>query len=181
MTITDFEQWFEIPMQRLNSDPDAAFAVLMIAIPLLERYLREKSGVYESGLSDRFYTEFRTIFPTLTQSRAREFWHCYRNGLLHQSTFSRMTTNGTVVPRGWISSRQPETPEIINYYAAENCFILLPKEFSDEVVRIIRSDFATFLGAGSPNHPPPSVSNPGSPSTSATSPLNSWNGPPGSG
>lgn len=160
MTHTNFDNWFAEPLMTLNAQPHGAFAVLMIALPLTERYLREKSGCHEHDLDNRFYTEFVNLFPILTADLAKNFWHIYRNGLVHQTTFSRQNRKGVIMPQAWITSRLPGTPATINYDAANDVFVLLPKEYSEEIVRVIRADFQTFLGVGSPNHPPAKVEYP---------------------
>src|ERR1035438_9866201 len=98
MTQADFDNWFVHPITLLNAEPHGAFSVLMIALPLTERYLREKSGCHEGHLDDRYYMEFINLFPGLTVDLARKFWHSYRNGLLHQSTFSRQANSGAIMP-----------------------------------------------------------------------------------
>jgi hypothetical protein len=74
---------------------------------------------------------------------------------LHQATFKQKPTATGIVPKSYISSQVPETPEIINYDAANEIFVLLPKEFSETIVQTIRGDFSTFLGYGSTDHPLP--------------------------
>jgi hypothetical protein len=160
MTQTEFDNWFAEPLMTLNAQPHGAFAVLMIALPLTERYLREKSGCHESDLDARFYVEFVKLFPTLTTDLAKKFWHCYRNGLLHQATFSLQNRKGVMMPQAWISSNLPGTSATTNYDDANDVFVLLPKEYSEEIVRLIRADFQTFLGTGSPYHPPAKVEYP---------------------
>lgn len=181
MTHTEFNNWFVEPLATLNAQPHGAFAVLMVALPLTERYLREKSGCHERDLDDRFYAEFVKLFPTLTTELAKKFWQCYRNGLLHQATFSRQNRKGVIMPQAWISSKLPGTPATINYDAANDVFVLLPKEYSEEIVQVILADFQTFLGTGSPNHPPAKVDYPPSWPASAKVPGSIDCGPPPSG
>src|SRR5207249_8734898 len=86
----NYECWFKGVVRHLYNDVNAGFAILMIAIPLLERYLRQKSGAFEGDLNDAFYREFLAVFPSLANiSEAKDFWQVYRNGLLHQVTLSR--------------------------------------------------------------------------------------------
>jgi len=182
MTQTEFENRFVEPLTLLNAQQHGAFAVLMIALPLTERYLREKSGCHEKPkLDDRFYTEFVKLFPELTMDLARKFWHCYRNGLLHQATFSGQNSQGVIMPQAWISSMLPGISSTINYDDANDVFVLLPKEYSEEIVRVIRADFQTFLGSGSPNHPPAKIEYPLSWQESAKKPVLGDFGPPPTG
>ena len=46
----NFRAWFSKILEGLYSVQDAGFPILMISFPLLERYLREKSGVHEGNL-----------------------------------------------------------------------------------------------------------------------------------
>ena len=36
----NFQAWFVKPLKKLYKNPDAGFPIMMIAFPLLERYLR---------------------------------------------------------------------------------------------------------------------------------------------
>jgi hypothetical protein len=181
MTLSEFENWFVKPLDILNADPHGGFAVLMIALPLAERYLREKSGCHEGTLNAKFYDEFHKLFPSLPREQVDKFWHAYRDGLLHQATFSKKRRSGTIMPPAWISSWHSTTPEIINYDIETNSFILLPKEFSQEIIRVIKEDFKSFLGAGSPNHPLPKVQHPPAWESSAKSPGSTKESPPATG
>ena len=181
MTPTDFDNWFAKPLAALNADSHGGFAVLMVALPLTERYLREKSGCHEGNLDDRFYTAFIQVFPGLTIDQAKKFWHSYRNGLLHQATFSKQSRSGTIMPKAWISSKLSVTPGIINYDQPSDSFVLLPKEFSERIVAVIQGDFSTFLGASSVNHPPPQIQYPPSWPASVKTKGSPNQGPPPSG
>ena len=46
-TLEDFTRWDKKPLNVLYDYTDAGFPILMITLPLLERYLRQKSGVCE--------------------------------------------------------------------------------------------------------------------------------------
>jgi len=77
--IDNYRSWFKEPIERLYADGHGGFALLILIIPLLERYLREKSGVHEGNLNDGFYDEFLKLFPKLgTRDVAKEFWQVYR-------------------------------------------------------------------------------------------------------
>jgi hypothetical protein len=170
MSPQDFEDWYVKPLDTMNGYAHGGFAVLLIAIPLLERYLREKSGCFEANfLNDRFHDEFSRIFPCVTRDQSKLFWTRYRHGLLHQATLKQKPTASGIVPKSYISSRVAETPEIINYDAANEIFVLLPKEFSERIVQVICSDFATFLGYGSTDHPLPVRQSPATWTSSTTS------------
>ena len=50
-----FTMWFKKPLEGLYEDPNAGFVILIATLPLLERFLREKSGVGERDLNDDFF------------------------------------------------------------------------------------------------------------------------------
>lgn len=154
---TNFENWWARPIEDLCADEHNGFAVLALSFPILERYLREKSGVSEGDLDAAFYVALQAVVPELADARrAREFWHAYRNGLLHQATFSRETKSGKTVPLAWI---KPSQAEVVSFDPAEQCFSVNAAIFSARVLSVIRADFSTFVGASSVNHPMPWVDN----------------------
>ena len=51
-------------------------------------------------------------------------------------------------------------PKIVNYDAATNEFVLDPKYFSKEIIKIIRADFGTFNAPGDRKHPPLAIQTP---------------------
>jgi hypothetical protein len=87
-TKPNFDNWFKNILEMLYPNQHAGFAILMISMPLLERFLREKTGLNEAtSLSNPFFEELIKVFPALTSVPvARGFWEIYRHGLLHQST-----------------------------------------------------------------------------------------------
>lgn len=149
----NFRAWYSRILEGLYSIQDAGFPILMISFPLLERYLREKSGVHEGNLNDSFYSELQKIFPTLTNlDLAKQFWHVYRNGLLHQVTLSRQDRKGIQMPIGWLH----KDSDILIIDAGGN-FKVHPVKLSKKVIEVIENDFATFEGQNSPHHPLPKV------------------------
>src|SRR5262245_31793538 len=111
--LDNFKRWFSSIVADLYNNEHAGFAILMIIIPVLERYLREKSGVHEERLDSGFYSELRGVFPTLSDNEmADEFWHVYRNGLLHQVTPSQQNWNGDPMPRAWVSRGDPQAIKV---------------------------------------------------------------------
>jgi hypothetical protein len=148
-----FYDWFEKPIDDMITYDHGGFAVLMIAIPLAERFYRERSGCAEGDLTNDFYDEFIKEFPNLDRQKAKEFWHVHRNGLLHQATFSLRTKRGAPMPGTWITSlATPNAPEIINYNAAANEFLLKPREFAKKIISTIKADWATFEAPNAPAH-----------------------------
>jgi hypothetical protein len=148
----NFKLWYSDILTSLFANGDAGFAILIIALPLLERYLREKSGVHEGKLGPKFYFELRQVFPALKDDvNAEKFWHVYRNGLLHQVTLSRKNRSGDM-PLAWLSS---EVDAITIRSGGD--FWVHPVKFASIIVSTINGDFATFEGENSFNHPFPVV------------------------
>jgi len=153
----NFIKWFEEPLKYLYENDNAGFVILMVSLPLLERYLREKSGVHEGKLNDSFYKRFAEIYPSLNdRGIAKKFWQIYRNGLLHQATLSLKAKNGTIVLAAGVHGDAPEIKHE-GYGADGEVFTISPRKFSEKIVLTIKSDFATFEGTGSANHPLPQI------------------------
>jgi hypothetical protein len=171
--LDNFRCWYSRILDILYEDEHAGFVILMIAFPLLERYLREKSGDHEGNLTDEFYNELRHIYPALTdRSIASTFWQVYRNGILHQVTLSQANRKGIHMPEGWLSSGV----EMITIGSFGE-FWVHPMKFSRRVVETIESDFATFEGQSSDNHPLPVVRVQTACGTSGTSGRSGTSGP----
>ena len=149
----NFEVWYKAILEWLYSNRDAGFVILMVAFPLLERYLREKSRVQDRNLNNGSYNELASVFPELkSQKDARNFWHVYRNGLLHQVAFSKKNRKGIKLPDGWVSNDVAAISKDSN-----GDFWVHPAEFAKRVIDTIEKDFATFEAQHSPDHPLPSV------------------------
>lgn len=152
MTPQEFENWYEKPIRDMNAYEHGGLAVMMLCLPLLERFLREKSGCREGNLGPAFYAEFKSLFNNLSVDQVKDFWQVYRNGLLHQATFSEQSRNGTDMPRAWITEPNPEYPHEINYDALAKVFVCLPLQFSATVLAKIKADTGTFAAQNSPHH-----------------------------
>jgi hypothetical protein len=150
----NYVRWFQDVVRTMYSQGDSGFAILMISIPLLERYLRQKSGTYESlRLESPFYAELSRVFPSLSSElHAKEFWHVFRNGLLHQATLSRATARGVQMPAGVLSADAPAVG-----LDQAGTYLVNPRKFADRVFEVIDGDFAVFEATGSANHPLPQI------------------------
>jgi hypothetical protein len=140
-----FDSWFVNVLESLYEARDAGFVIMMTIFPLLERYLRQRSGIpgENDRLTDKFFDELRGIFPALGDAdQARAFWQVYRNGLLHQGTFSQQVT----LYYGVASHDIPET--ILIDKTAGN-FVVHPVRFAKQVLEQIGNDFSTYEGATS--------------------------------
>ena len=145
----NFNLWFRTIIESLYKNKHAGFPILMLTFPLLERYLRSKSGVNEGNLKPSFYDELRTLFPILKDnSIAEQFWQVYRNGILHQATLSQQDRKNIKMPDGWLSGDKKDI-EI----DAGNAFWVNPVEFAKHVMNSIDKDFSYFEAASSFGHP----------------------------
>jgi hypothetical protein len=82
--------------------------------------------------------------------KARAFWQVYRNGLLHQGTFSQRIP----VYYGLASH---DITEIIVIDEATGNFCVHPVRFAKQVLEQIGNDFSTYEGAASAAPPLPTV------------------------
>lgn len=140
----NFDSWYKNVLELLYPHRDAGFAILLIAFPLLERFLRLKTGTDSAqNLTDSFFDELGRLFPELkARTTAKNFWQIYRNGLLHELTLSRQTRGGVRMPTGSLSHDR----SVISIEPNGNMWIH-PVEFAQRVVTTIESDFKTFEGA----------------------------------
>ena len=149
----DFKSWFVESLKPLRTNGHAGFIFVLIAFPLLERYLRGKSGCPEGQtLTQRFFSNLGTLFPRIS-GKENDFWNCYRNGLLHQVTFpkAKLTKNGIWVglPEAGLSGHDKGP---VYYDLASNQFFLNPLAFFDLVTSTILADFPPYESAGSANY-----------------------------
>jgi hypothetical protein len=140
--LDNFKSWYIATLERLYPHRDAGFAILMIAFPLLERYLRKKVKLSPNdNLSDLFYAELALLFPVLSNnSTAKDFWQVYRNGLLHEVTLSQENRRGNEMPVGWVSHDKPMVS------IEDRSFWIHPVDFTIKVIETIQNDFKTFEG-----------------------------------
>jgi hypothetical protein len=144
--LTNFRAWYSQTLEKMYPDRNAGIAVLMISMPLLERYLRSKVGCApDQPLSDAWHDGLREIFPALANGVvAKKFWSVFRHGFLHQATLSLKTMGGTPLPPGELTHDIDE-PILVQ---ADGSFVLHPVLFSKRVIATIEANFATFVGAG---------------------------------
>jgi len=84
------EKWFFEPLRRM--DRDEGFIILMVILPLYERYLRiTHSQLFEGDGKGNFYKNhpvFKHIKQELSlknKENAYHFWQIFRNGLMHKA------------------------------------------------------------------------------------------------
>ena len=153
----NFRMWYLDALEPLRGKGHTGFIFAMVAFPLLERYLREKSGAGEIiSLTDSFHVELGVLFPDIA-GRERQFWACYRHGLLHQATFKQQSPTGTLVITSGLSGHDPRP---VYFDVIANAYYLNPVAFFDQVTAKILSDFSTFEGSLSPSHQFPLIIDP---------------------
>ena len=136
----NFRAWYVDILAKLYPHREAGFAIMMIAFPLLERYLRQSVGLtVQAPLSDAFYDELIRLFPNVgDKETAKQFWQVYRNGLLHVSTMSLQDRSGNQMPLGSLSHDVPGISR-----EADGSFSVHPVDFAKRVVQIIEDDFSS--------------------------------------
>jgi hypothetical protein len=158
----DFRKWFVESLAPLRSNGDAGFVFAMVAFPLLERYLRNKSGCPEGKpLKEVFFQALSRIIPDVA-GREYEFLDCYRNGLLHQVTFSKATIGkGGIwvdLPPAGISGYDSRPVYFDEHVGG---FFLNPIKFFDRVAATIQADFSCYEGSHASKFPLPTIAIPG--------------------
>jgi len=138
----NFNAWYVQVLEGLFGNRNAGIAVLIISLPLLERYLRGKHNLApDDKVTDAAMGGLCGMFPALgTVAQARSFWHVYRNGFLHQATVLRNTRGGVSLPGGWLTHDIAEPIRV----EAEGSFTVNPVLFSQKVLSTISADFASF-------------------------------------
>ena len=142
--LENFRAWFVDVLERLYPIQTAGFAITMITLPLLERYLRQKANLSaeDDRLNAAFYAELLALFPELkSESKAKEFWQVYRNGILHQVAFSQKTS---ALPAGVLSRHEAGIS-----FAPGGELVLNPVDFAKRITAQILAHFPTFEGVGS--------------------------------
>jgi hypothetical protein len=157
----DFRKWFIDSLAGLRKNGDAGFIFILVAFPLLERYLRRKSHCPDGqNLTPTFFTNLGTLFSEIN-GREREFWDCYRNGLLHHVTFPRAKLHKgawNALPEAGISGHDSRP---VYFLPATKEFYVNPTSFFDAVTSAILADFATYESGGTTtNYNLPSVLDP---------------------
>lgn len=147
----NFNLWFREIIESLYKNEHAGFSLLMLTFPLLERYLRSKSNTPPSdALNGRFYEELAIFFTALPNKKvAKNFWHVYRNGILHQSTLSQRDRRGINMPGGWLSGDKKEDIHI----DSSGAFWVNPVELAKHVMDAIDKDFPIFEAVSISDHP----------------------------
>jgi hypothetical protein len=137
----NFNEWYVDTLKQMYPRRESGIAVLMLSIPLLERYLRQKNQLSPSdNLNDAFMKDLCAMFVALTsEAVAWQFWSVYRNGFLHQATLSLQTRGGKNLPVGVLSH------DLTDAVAVDGKkFLVHPVLFSQCVIREIEQNFSVF-------------------------------------
>ena len=141
----NFKAWYADVLEGLHADQRGGIAAFMITLPLLERYLRLKSGLKPKDRVDKpeFWENLRMMFPALPDAQAaKDFWSVFRHGFLHQATLSLETHGADELPGARLTHMVPD-PLIVG---ADGSFTVNPVSFSRAVVSAVEQDFRTFVG-----------------------------------
>ena len=69
----NFRKWFVDMLERLRNEGNAGFVFALVSFPLLERYLRQKSGAgQKTSLPEQFFCELGKLFPGIAK-REKDF------------------------------------------------------------------------------------------------------------
>jgi hypothetical protein len=126
----NFRSWFADLLPKLYPDRNAGFVILMVAFPLLERFLQQKTR--KTSNHRKFRDQLRQLFPELRDDSAvQQFWKGYRHKLLHQVALS---------PENWASHHA----QVAISVEPDGTFRIQPVLFAQRVLQSIEEDFATF-------------------------------------
>lgn len=165
MPLTDanremFRQQFKEPIELLIAKKHTGFALMMITLPLLERLLRGRTQLKDARkLTEPFYTELFRIFPALKNVEgAKALWQSFRNGILHQATFSLKRSGSDVDFSGIIGFQELSGPAVALARSGtpghEHIVCMVdPATFSKTVLVEVENDLETFQTAEPEKHP----------------------------
>jgi hypothetical protein len=137
----NFEAWFVQPLKCLYPQVEPfGFIIVMVTLPLLERYLRQKEDI-QTDLKQQFYIALEELFPDLSGQRdeSRKFWKLCRHGLLHRGTFNASESHCIYLVRDLGEA------VVVNRADPKNIvFKLDPVAFAQKVLTTILGDFETY-------------------------------------
>lgn len=130
-----FERWFGNAIDKLRELPtgDGAFAALMIAIPLYERYIIAKLELEGGGTTAADIQRAIAIDLQLDDRQRQVFWDAFRNGFMHQGMAKHGKTQ-------WMISHVFGALPEFRTYAGHEWICLDPWKFADRVLAQFRAD-----------------------------------------
>ena len=138
----NFDNWFVNTLKVLQQGEHTGFCILILAFPLLERYLRGKHSCAGNSLSTAAKDDLHPLLG-VPKDKTEAFWELYRHGLLHQATFK---TNAAKAAGAEISG----SGVVVSY--ENDVFTVDPTEFSNRVIDIISGDFEPYRKGGGSDH-----------------------------
>ena len=160
MNLKNFRLWIRDPVRRLLKQKHAGFALAMISFPVLERLVRGKSGMSDRPIRDGcpFYSELAKCFPELRDPPSgtfpfvsQLFWQGFRNGILHQATFSKNQIKKGK-ERAAFCLFEPGAGVAIKVRDLKRVIVVDPFPFSESVLELIEADFESYEKADYVHH-----------------------------
>jgi hypothetical protein len=133
--IERFEGWFVRPIEKLEELPegDGAFAALMIALPLYERYITAKLKIEGKPTGDEDIQAEISRDLGLGDGQRRIFWKIFRVGFMHQGM-------GKQGPTKWVVSHTYGELPTFKSINGQNYVRLNPWKFAERVLNKYRAD-----------------------------------------
>jgi len=130
-----FNRWYVQSIAKLKELPngDGAFAALMIAMPLYERYIVAKLKLAGTETSDSNVKQEIADDLRLEAHKRSIFWDMFRNGFMHQA----MAKDGNT--KWMVSDTFGELPEFKEIDGV-NYILLDPWKFADRVLAKYKAD-----------------------------------------
>ena len=141
-----FKQRFRDPMELLITQEHTGFALMMIALPLLERYIRGRRNLGDiSPLPDAFFEELRYLFPEISDLEGgRTFWQAFRHGIVHQATFS-LKGRGKKTFSGYLGFQDLNGQPLVIHKGIQEFYCMVdPIVFARTVLAHIEQDLGAF-------------------------------------
>ena len=159
MNLRNFRSWIRDPVRRLLKLKHGGFALAMVSFPVLERLLRGKSGIADNPLKEPhsapFFNALVDYFPVLRDPPsgkfldvASVFWQGFRNGILHQATFStkRVKVHKCERPPAFCFF-EPRSGVAIKVSTTKPVICVDPFAFSEAVMELVEADFESYKKA----------------------------------
>ncbi|MDM7912275.1 MAG: hypothetical protein QUS09_04185, partial [Methanotrichaceae archaeon] len=142
MILAEFKRWYADILEKMYPDRDAGFAIMLITIPILERYIRCKFNLPRGGnIREKGKKAIYQVFPELGSLEAiGNLWDALRNGLLHQLTFFSETLANDQLP----IVRLTHDTSVAIRCEDDKSISVHPVFFAERAIQLVMEDFATF-------------------------------------
>ncbi len=130
-----FDGWFVRAIEKLKEMPegDSAFAALMIALPLYERYINAKLKLDGKLTGEDDIRDAIAADLALDNCQRRIFWEIFRVGFMHQA-MGKGGKNKWAVSQGFREMPEFKTVDGDNYVRLD------PWKFADRVLDMFKKD-----------------------------------------